>query len=80
MNQTKEANKVRNSEGVENALDGLIYKSVEKSNDFLNFSLNVSADSAAAVCSSNPGSDKYFQLCTPTLCYVMEFTNGLENI
>ncbi len=35
LNQIKEANKVRNSEGIENALDGLIYKSVEKNKNYL---------------------------------------------
>ncbi len=36
-------------------------------------SVDVSADSAAAVCSSNPSSDSYFQLCTPTFSLRHEF-------
>jgi hypothetical protein len=53
LNQIKEANKVRNSEGIENALDGLIYKSVEKNKNYLNFSLNINTDGAPMIESRN---------------------------
>ena len=40
MNQITSSNKRDNHTGIENALDGSIYKSIEKSNDYLNFYLN----------------------------------------
>jgi hypothetical protein len=53
LNQIKDANKVRNSEGIQNALDGLIYKSVEKNKNYLNFSLNINTDGAPMIESRN---------------------------